>query len=208
MIHLMLSVPMIYLSGASFAGKFNISIHEHRVTPNVVRPTQNLRLIDQGDSMVSLLKEGEELFIKESNGQFKKINEVIRMEDGITIPKAIFEEIRKVNNIKIEQIGNNLKAHIDIDELNKELLNCSTNSQDSSSCKVDVLSLLDSNKTPSSKIKATGNPICHPIPLSQENLKDYKPIIQDQIKIEIPVLPKEKIADFAEENPGITQKPI
>jgi len=59
-----------------------------------VVPTQNIKIIEQEDSKDPILKEGEELFIKMSNGQFRKIDEVVRVDDN-----QIIKSVPSQNNV-------------------------------------------------------------------------------------------------------------
>jgi hypothetical protein len=117
------------------------------ISPNKVRSSQSIKLIEQIDSMSALLKEGDELYIKESNGKVRKIDEVISLEDGIKIPKSIFDEFGKVNTIKLKQHGNNIKAKVNFKEINKELMNCLSNQTDPTLCKLNNFTVENLNNS-------------------------------------------------------------
>lgn len=92
------------------------------VPQNNVTAIQNFKLIDGIDPLTAILKQGDELLIKDTNGQFKRIKE-IKIEDGFKIPQAIFEQINKLESIKLEQMSNpNFKCPIDVQEMNKNLI--------------------------------------------------------------------------------------
>lgn len=92
---------------------------------NVINPIQNIKIIERVDPLTSILKEGEELYLKEADGQIKRINEVIRIEDGIKIPQAILDSFQKVETIQIESVGQgNFKLPADIEEINKNIIDC------------------------------------------------------------------------------------
>jgi len=89
---------------------------------NNINPIQNFKLIERVDPLTTILKQGDELFIKDANGQVKRIKE-IKVEDGFKIPQAIFEQINKLETIKHEQMANpNFKCPIDVQEMNKNLI--------------------------------------------------------------------------------------
>lgn len=92
---------------------------------NVVHPSQNINVIETMEPITSILKDGEEIYIKEPNGQLKKVNEFIRMEDGIKIPKTIIEKFPKIENIKLEQVGNtNFKCPVNSKDVNTNIVGC------------------------------------------------------------------------------------
>jgi hypothetical protein len=71
-----------------------------------------------------MLKEGEELYIKESNGNIKRVNEVIRLQDGTMIPKAILDGIHKIDTIKFGgQNQNDLSNNHGVDDLSQNIIN-------------------------------------------------------------------------------------
>jgi hypothetical protein len=117
------------------------------ISPNKVRSSQSIKLIEQIDSMSSLLKEGDELYIKESNGKVRKIDELISLEDGIRIPKSIFDEFGKVNTIKLKQHGNNMKGKVNFKEINKELMDCLSNQTDPTLCKLSNFTVQNLNNS-------------------------------------------------------------
>lgn len=89
---------------------------------NSLSPVQNFKLIERVDPLTTILKQGDELFIKDASGQVKRIKE-IKVEDGFKIPQAIFEQINKLESIKLEQMANpNFKCPIDVQEMNKNLI--------------------------------------------------------------------------------------
>ena len=89
---------------------------------NSVNPVQSFNLVERVDPLSSMLKQGEEIFIKEANGQIKRIKE-IKIEDGFKIPQAIIEQINKLESINLEQMNNpNFKCPIDVQEMNKNLV--------------------------------------------------------------------------------------
>ena len=88
---------------------------------NSINPVQNFNLIERVDPLSAMLKQGEELFIKEANGQIKRIKE-IKLEDGFKIPQAVIDQINKLEGIRLEQMVNpNFKCPIDIQEMKKNL---------------------------------------------------------------------------------------
>lgn len=94
-------------------------------THNVIHPSQNIKVIETVEPITAILKDGEEIYIKEPNGQLKKINEFIRMEDGIKIPKTIIDRFPKIENIKVEQIGNtNFKCPVNSKDVNTNIVGC------------------------------------------------------------------------------------
>ena len=77
--------------------------------------SQNTKNIEHVDPLTSVLKEGNELYIKEPNGQITKINSVVRVEDGIKIPQNILDKFEKIEDvIDIDMFGKNsnqVKVH-------------------------------------------------------------------------------------------------
>lgn len=144
------------------------SEHLTAIRPNRVRPAQNIKVIDGIDNRAPMLKEGQELFIKESNGQIKKINEVITMEDGIKIPKSILDEMGKVSNIKVEQVGNNLKAMIDFKELNEGFIGCFNHTAYGNVCRYEDFGILPTNPFAGPSHNALCNQNALPHQLMQE----------------------------------------
>jgi hypothetical protein len=148
------------------------------ISPNKVRSSQSIKLIEQIDSMSSLLKEGDELYIKESNGKVRKIDELISLEDGIKIPKAIFDEFGKVNAIKLKQHGKNIKGNVNFKEINKELMDCLSNQTDPTLCKINNFTVQNLNNSfiPITTIgPLINNQGCHkPPPLPKNILLDVQ----------------------------------
>jgi hypothetical protein len=130
--------------------------------------------------MSSLLKEGDELYIKESNGKVRKIDEVISLEDGIKIPKAIFDEFGKVNAIKLKQHGMNIKGNVNFKEINKELMDCLSNQTDPTLWKIDNFTVhnLDNLFIPipiTTNVPPSSHQSCHkPPPLPKNILLDVQ----------------------------------
>lgn len=146
------------------------------IRPNRVRPSQNIKVIDGADNRAPMLKEGQELFIKESNGQIKKISEVITMEDGIKIPKSILDEMGKVSNIKVEQVGNNLKALIDFKEINDEYKGCFNHTAHGNTCRYEDFGILPTNPF----AQAVPNQDCQPKALPHQLMQEINKIATAQ----------------------------
>ena len=81
-----------------------LTVENHKLATS----PENIKVIERVDPLTSVLKEGNELYIKEANGHIKKINEVIRVDDGIKIPQEILEGFEKMENmIDSNTIGKN-----------------------------------------------------------------------------------------------------
>mmetsp|Transcript_13154 Transcript_13154/g.15227 ORF Transcript_13154/g.15227 Transcript_13154/m.15227 type:complete len:136 (+) Transcript_13154:30-437(+) len=92
-------------------------------TKNGVNSKQNIKLADNVDPLISILHEGDEIFIKEANGQIKKINEIIRVEDGNKISQAFLNSLSKMENLKFEKVENNdFKYPINFQEINRNIM--------------------------------------------------------------------------------------
>lgn len=143
------------------------------VNPQRVRVPQNIKLIDPVNSINSLLKEGEEVYIvKDSNRKFKKTDELVLIQEGIKPKKSIFDEYGKVNSIRLEQVGNNIKAHAEFKEISQELLDWLNNKFDSSNCKIDN-TLVPINE---SSIPTNG---CHKWTIPDELMKEIQRIAKE-----------------------------
>lgn len=93
------------------------------VNPHKVRVPQNIKLIEPATSMNSLFKESEVIYIgKEPNGKIKNTDELVLVKDGAKPKISIFDDYGKLNSIRLEQIGNNIKAHAEFKEISQELL--------------------------------------------------------------------------------------
>ena len=142
-----------------------------------MRPTQSLKVIDQGDSMNSLLKEGEELFIKMSNGQFKRINEVIKVDNTITYPK-----INELPNFKFRTQRQFFNQKIDLNSINKEFANCLNQDQSFSPCRIENFSSVIQNN-PSLVQNFQLNPtrtICQQVKFPENTIQMQNIILQNQ----------------------------
>lgn len=104
------------------------------ISPNKVRPPQNIKLIEQIDPMMSISKDVRSL---ESNGKIIKIDQAIKFEDGFKIPKSIFDEMGIINEIKIQKVGNQIKAHVEYKNTNQCHKNWQGSSTNSSKCKTN-----------------------------------------------------------------------
>jgi len=114
---------------------FSESLVSHNL--NTVQSIQNIKVIDHMNSLSPMLKEGEELYIKESNGNIKRVNEVIRLQDGTMIPKAILDGIHKIDTIKFGgQNQNDLSNNHGVDDLSQNIINWINLPQGSSNCKI------------------------------------------------------------------------
>lgn len=84
---------------------------------------QNFKLLDRADPFSAILKEGEEMFIKDANGNIKKVME-IKMEEGVKIPQAIIDQINMLEKLKVDHNSNpDSKCQADTQEVNKNLIN-------------------------------------------------------------------------------------
>lgn len=85
-------------------------------------PVQNFKLLDRADPFLAILKEGEEMFIKDVNGNIKKVKE-IKMEEGVKIPQAIIDQINMLEKLKVEHNSNpDTKCQADLQETSKNLI--------------------------------------------------------------------------------------
>lgn len=138
---------------------------------NIISSTQNIKIIERIDPLTSMLKEGEEIYIKEANGHITKINEVIRMEDGIKIPKAIIDGFHKFDNIRLEKTTNaNLKCPVNAQEIGKNIMDCMMNPNDPSSWKITNFDMQGVKSVPIQKVNFVEN--------SDEAIEFHKNIIQ------------------------------
>ena len=127
--------------------------------------------------MNSLLKEGEELFIKMSNGQFKRINEVIKVDNTITYPK-----INELPNFKFRTQRQFFNQKIDLNSINKEFANCLNQDQGFSPCRIENFSSVIQNNpslVQSFQLDPTRK-ICQQVKFPESTIQMQNIILQNQ----------------------------
>ena len=86
-------------------------------------PMQNFKMLERADPLAAILKEGEELFIKDINGQIKRVKE-IKMEEGVKIPQAIIDQINMLEKMKLDSNPNpDFKCQAEPQEVDMNLIN-------------------------------------------------------------------------------------
>jgi len=126
--------------------------------------------------MNSLLKDGEELFIKMQNGQFKKVNEVINTDNALVQPRI--KELEKTNNIKFNYQGNN--HNFNLDEINRELMNCLNQGPVSTPCKFDNFSIVQKNSSLVPQLNSNQKQICQQVQFSDQAFQGFNSLMKDQ----------------------------